>query len=228
MLHPTDRLSPIPSRLPGSSDFSQFLFNLSLTELPSAGPHFTWTNNRQAQSCTFERLDRGFINGDWSSLGLVTSITNLPIHGSDHSPILLYTSLPGSIHRRQFKFEKFWTSYAGCSDIVQQSWSTAFQGSPLFQTVQKLRLTRTNLIAWVTNGMGNLASRITDTRSQLLACQLALPHHLNFDQEAVLRATLEDLLSQEEIYWSQRSKTWFLALGDKNTTFFHCASRIRS
>lgn len=168
------------------------------------------------------------MNGDWPFLGLVTSVTNLPIHSSDHSPILLYTSLPGSIRRRQFKFEKFWTSYDNCFNIVRQSWSSDFQGSPLYQTVQKLRLTRKNLISWVTNGIGNLASRISDTRGQLSACQVALPNLLNFDQEAVLRANLEDLLSQEEIFWSQRSKTRFLALGDKNTTFFHRASRIRS
>lgn len=54
VLHLTDRLSQTPSTLPGSTNFSQFLFNLSLTELPSAGPHFTWTNNRQAPQCTFE------------------------------------------------------------------------------------------------------------------------------------------------------------------------------
>lgn len=130
VLSPSDRLSTTPSTLPSSASFSTFLFNLGLSELPNNGPHFTWTNNCQGHYCTFELLDWAFFNGEWPALGLDTSVTNLPIHSSDHSPFLLYTSLPGTIRRPQFKFEQFWTSYEQCKSIVRQSWSGTFKGPP--------------------------------------------------------------------------------------------------
>lgn len=38
---------------------------------------------------------------------------------------------------------------------------------------------------------------------------------------------LEDLLFQEEIYWKQRAKTFWLAEGDANTKFFHANATAR-
>lgn len=131
-LSPSDRLGPSNSFIHGAVSFQQFLFDMDLTKIPLEGLSFTWTNNRRGSNCTFERLDRSFCNGEWASLDLSTSVTNLPIHGSDHSPILLFTSKVGVFRRRQFRFEQFWTAYADCRSIVSSSWQEEFPGIPLY------------------------------------------------------------------------------------------------
>lgn len=226
-LGPTDKLGPPSSYIPGATCFQQLLNDLDLYEIPSFGPHFTWTNNRKGNDCTFERLDRSFCNGEWSVLDLNISVTNLPIHGSDHSPILLFTSKVGFLKRRRFKFKQFWTTYEHCRSIVHTSWQEDFAGSPLFKVVKKLHLVRGNLINWSKHGIGNLAQRISSTSSLLSDIQQALPTNKDFAQEAVVRNQLETLLALEEIYRAQRAKIHFLSLGDKNTSFFHKVSKIR-
>lgn len=127
VLHHSEKLgSPTNHQIPGVACFQEFLYNLSLSEIPNEGPYFTWTNNRAGNSCIFEWLDKSFCNGDWASLNLSTIVTNLPIHGSDHPPILLYTSRDGSRRKRLFRFERFWTFNDECKTIICSSWQETF------------------------------------------------------------------------------------------------------
>ena len=49
-----------------------------------------------------------------------------------------------------------------------------------------------------------------------------------FDHEiSCLRRDINDLLDDEEIYWSQRAKALWLKEGDKNTKFFHAQASER-
>lgn len=227
ILSNSDRLGNPANAISSAPSFQQFLFNLGLSELDSTGPHYTWTNNRFGSSCTFERLDRAFYNGAWSSLSLATSVTNLPIHGSDHAPILLFTNKGGIHRKRLFKLEKFWSHHEGCKSIIQASWQENFVGSPMFVVVNRLRSVRHNLLRWSREGIGVLANRISSTHSLLTDIQSALDSNKDFAQEAIVRNQLENLLAQEEMLWAQRAKSKFIALGNKNTAYFHRISKIR-
>ncbi|KAK4397413.1 hypothetical protein Sango_1577900 [Sesamum angolense] len=46
-------------------------------------------------------------------------------------------------------------------------------------------------------------------------------------EEAKLRAEIEGLLAQEEVFWKQRGKVHWLREGDRNTAFFHNQARVR-
>lgn len=208
--------SPITYIL-GLSLFRKFLFNLSLIELQSWGPHFTLTNNRSGIDCTFERLDRAFCNGEWSSLNFNVSVTNLPIHGSDHASILLCTSQARIVRKRPFRFENFWTLHDDCQAVIQSSWQEVFQGSPMFVIANKLRITMHRLLSWSREGIGDLAGHISTTRSLLN----------DLAQEAAVCNQLKNLLEQEEVYGVQRAKSRFLALGDKNTSYFHKIPKVK-
>lgn len=138
------------------------------------------TIDRSGDNCTIEGLDRAFCNGDWASLNFSFSVTNLPIHGSDHAPIILCTYKAGANRKRLFKFEKFWTLHEGCRSIIQASWDKHFECSPLFSITRKLRSTRHNLLRWSREGIGDLANRISSMRSLLTNLQQALDLNRDF------------------------------------------------
>lgn len=97
----------------------------------------------------------------------------------------------------------------------------------MFVIANKLRTTRHHLLSWSRAGIGNLASRISIAHSLLNDIQSALISDRDFAQEAAVRNQLEDVLEQEEVYWAQRAKTKFLALGNKNTSYFHRMSKVK-
>ncbi|KAK9287885.1 hypothetical protein L1049_016327 [Liquidambar formosana] len=43
--------------LHGSEEFQAFIDDCAFIDLPAKGPTFTWTNNRDGEDCTYERLD---------------------------------------------------------------------------------------------------------------------------------------------------------------------------
>ena len=73
------------------------------------GSKFTWTNNRFGRSHIRERLDRWIANSEWTLLFSNTKILHLPIHTSDHAPLLLSTSAtrkaPRSLSLKNSGFE---------------------------------------------------------------------------------------------------------------------------
>lgn len=56
---------------------------------------------------------------------------------------------------------------------------------------------------------------------------MALDADREFAQEASVRNQLENLLSQEKVFWAQRAKSKLLALGDKNAKYFHKSLKIK-
>ena len=67
------------------------------------------------------RLDRVLINLSWDALFPNSHLTSLTRFVSDHVPLLVTvsTSVPSS---RLFRFERFWTSFPACSNIVRGCW----------------------------------------------------------------------------------------------------------
>jgi hypothetical protein len=43
----------------------------------------------------------------------------------------------------------------------------------------------------------------------------------------LVRVNIENLLEQQRIYWQQRGRVKWAALGDENTKFFHSTATIR-
>ncbi|XP_057461039.1 uncharacterized protein LOC130751429 [Actinidia eriantha] len=192
---PSDKIGWSSDRMPGAFRFQQFLSSVGLFELSSIVPNFTWTNNRDGKSYTFERLDRCFCNQEWFFL-FASIVQNYPIHGSDHAPIALTTSRLFQNRHRLFKFEAYWTSYDDSRHIISKCWSEEVFGSPLFRVAQSLKKSKKALIEWHKNGLGSLASNIIATRSKLSFIQEEFSSPDDFLREANLISELENLLLQ--------------------------------
>ena len=99
--------------------FNDTIDQLALLELPLLDREFTWSNKRQAP--TLIRLDRVLINLAWDAIFPNSHLTSLTRFISDHVPLLVTvsTSIPSS---RIFRFERFWTSFPKCADVVRECW----------------------------------------------------------------------------------------------------------
>lgn len=100
-------------------EFSDFIFEQGLMDLPLAGGSFTWSNNQEIP--IWSRLDRFLISPEWDVKFPGTLQKRLPRLCSDHFPILLDC---GGIHwgPRPFRFENMWLKSEGFVDRVRLWW----------------------------------------------------------------------------------------------------------
>ncbi|KAL8547253.1 hypothetical protein ACS0TY_006828 [Phlomoides rotata] len=93
--------------------------------LPLIGYKFTWTRGRGSPNFVEERLDRAMGNYVWHGKIPHAKLLNLVAIVSDHTPILVDTTLCTIIsHRRKsFCFEIKWLLEDGIGEVVKRSWS---------------------------------------------------------------------------------------------------------
>ena len=127
--------------------FNNCIDRNKLVKIPQKGPKFTWTNNRKGEHIILEKLDITFDNSYWTVKHPLTHIYNLVISASDHSPIILSTSI-NSNTKKQIKFEPFWYQFSDFLPLLHTAWNSPFWGSPSFVLNCKLKSTLVSLIDW--------------------------------------------------------------------------------
>ena len=66
-------------------------------------------------------------------------VFNLQAVWSDHSPIVVDTEYRNKKSPRAFRFEVGWMDYEDCEMVAPNGWNMQFEGSKVFQVVQKLK-----------------------------------------------------------------------------------------
>ncbi|KAL2901862.1 hypothetical protein RDABS01_026944 [Bienertia sinuspersici] len=167
------------------------------------GPKFTWTNSREGRPI-HERLDRGWVNGHWTTNFPDSSLWHLPKSSSDHAPLLIrltnMTSRPGS---KPFRFKPMWLQHEKFWEVVHRDWH--LHNLDLPHSLDHLRQT---LITWNNISFGNIFQQRPSSQ-----------FHLNLEK------ILQDEL--KETFWLSKYRQDRLALGERNTNYFHRSVLIR-
>ncbi|OMP12130.1 reverse transcriptase [Corchorus capsularis] len=199
--------------------FRNMMDTCGLFDLHYQGQRFTWLDKRE--SLIKERIDRAIANMQWMETFAKTQVFNLPIVGSDHSPILVDSNFCDKKVPKQFKFEIIWDEKEECEQIIRDGWSSAFQGSHSYQVVQKLKKCRRMLIAWSKKAFPNNKKVVEELMNEVATIQDKDVSVECCQKVEKLIADIKKAWDCEEKYWMQRSRVNWLQHGDNNTKFFH-------
>jgi hypothetical protein len=120
-------------------EFQRVLEDCQLSDLGYRGPQFTWTNDRQVQNLTLERLDRAVGNGSWNSIFGVVDVQVLPRCFFYHNPLMLTCSYPNEVKwqkSRRFRFEASWLKHPEYPELIKQVWRVKVQGRDKWRAIQ--------------------------------------------------------------------------------------------
>lgn len=167
-------------------------------------------------------LDRAVATPSWSDIFGHSKVTHLPPSDSDHIPILLQAStvlIPHSPKHHRFKFESFWLQCTECDHLVLAQWATEFERLPMFCLTRKITKTRLALDKWQKENFRARQQLMLTVRLRLEAImEVPISPSLQVENKELM-TQFQSLLSQEEAFWTQRSKVLWLKEGDRIPTF---------
>ncbi|KAG6639907.1 hypothetical protein CIPAW_10G134600 [Carya illinoinensis] len=181
-------------------EFSEFVFDLDLMDLPLLGGEFTWSNGQG-----WSRLDRFLVSPSWEAYLPELSHKWLPSVCSDHFTIML--DCGGIMGRhRPFKFEHMWLAMEGFVDKVRSWWSSyMFTGNPIFILARKLKVLKQDLKKWnlevfgsIDNQKNTLMKELQDFEARELTGELL---EKALARKRVVVIELEKVLLMKEILW---------------------------
>ncbi|XP_062006063.1 uncharacterized protein LOC133723263 [Rosa rugosa] len=219
ILNNSEKLDGPPRAERQMRGFREALGYGDLLDLGFQGVMSTWWNSE-----TRLRLDRAVCTPCWYDIFGCARVRHLLPSDSDHVPILLQASavqLPQQSRRHRFKFEAFWLQHGECDGVVKSAWATDVVGSPMYSVVKKIEHTRLRLNVWQRQTFKARQHEMLGIRARLEEL-LGVPFTMGAQNEKKdLMGRLQSLLSQEELFWRQRSKVSWLKEGDRNTSYFH-------
>ena len=204
-------------------EFSNFISECGLMDIPLEGGLFTWSNNREIPAMS--RIDRFLFSPEWADhFGLVNQ-QHLPRLLSDHFPICLDCGrIMGG--KSPFRFENMWLKVDRFVHRVRDWWALySFPSSLSHILASKLKALKLDLKKWNVNEFGNVQSKHLKLLHLLHKLEIDGKRRVLFDFEKSERLRLindlETNMHLEEICWRQKSRVTWLKEGDKNTKYFH-------
>lgn len=214
----TEKKGSHPHPGPLIQGFNEALNDCELIDLGMVGYPFTWERGRGTEAWVEERLDRAMASPVWKHNFGNASVNNIATIHSDHSAIFLdvHGSLGNEVRCRNFRFENAWLSEEGCKQVVLQAWNEGKYAD----MQERLKICATRLMGWGGEKFHKFGKHIRDMKKRLETLK-GRRDSVAINEYNVTHAELSFLLNQEEVYWKQRAKQFWLKEGDRNTKFFH-------
>ena len=191
-----------------------------------SGPKFTRSRGQNLETRKNARLDRALCNIEWRLRFQDGGVRHLIRHQSDYAPILISTTGFSSpvASRKRFKFQAAWLLHKGFEEFISRMWMAS---TPVNVTLKALT---ERLDIWNKETFGNLFRRKRNIWRRIVGIQENIaaggPRYL-LKLELKLRNRLDEVLSQIELFWYQKSRAEYIKDGDRNTCFFHLSTIIR-
>ena len=225
VLKPEERCNGLPVSNYVCKDFAECCEDLGLSDLPSAGCFYTWSNNT-----VMSKLDRVLVNNFWYMEGLFGHAVFLPSGClSDHCPSIVSILRPPPPKRRSFKFFNMWASHEDFNGLVEGVWQAEIFGSSQFALCKKLQRLKHPLKALNVKHYSHISSRVFDAEKELdlmqQAAQTQPSSAVTHANVAELRKRCLFLKEAERLFFQQKAKGAHLMRSDKCTKFFHSMAR---
>ncbi|XP_019190133.1 PREDICTED: uncharacterized protein LOC109184574 [Ipomoea nil] len=210
-------------------DFSSFIHDNNLLDLPVTGSLYTW-HGRRTTGAVWKRLDRFLLNSHCRDSFTEVQIQVLARTTSDHAP-LVFTATNNSMScPKQFRFQRMWLSHPDFKLVVRQNWSLPADGGGMRALAYKLKRLKIALKVWNKEIFGNVFDRVKVLEAGVAAAKHTYASNPSEESRASLHALQADLLmalKQEECFWRQKARIKWLREGDANTRYFHAVVKDR-
>lgn len=128
------------------TNFRDFIRALGAAEIQYKGPNWTWANNRENEGFVEERLDRFLASPDWILQYHQATVTHVYMQSSDHTLLILEDKPHFHSPPRRFYFDKRFLDLPEAESVIDSAWNTSCQGTPMFQTCERIKLSRIGLL----------------------------------------------------------------------------------
>ncbi|CAA7045734.1 unnamed protein product [Microthlaspi erraticum] len=145
----------------------------------------------------------------------------LHFEGSDHRPIITFFYPTKNKRKGLFRYDRSLRNNEEVKLIVEKAWKTY----PNANIDHRISNCRRAIIQWHRQNHRNSQQRIEMKRKEL---EEAMSSNVSSDNLIFqINKELKESYQAEEEYWRQRSRQMWLSLGDKNSGYFHAATRGR-
>ena len=203
-------------------EFSDWIEELALIDIPLQGVKFTWRRNESKS-----RLDRGLCCQSWLSKFPNLSLLGLERSFSDHNPILLSLESESNWGPKPFRCYDAWFMNPKFKQFLISEW----QNIPNAPLQHKLKFLKAPMKTWRKENFDSMDNKITNLESVIHELERASEiRTLNGMEIARLNAAstlLNQRLLRRERLWRQRARTYGFKMKDHNTKFFHAAATFK-
>ncbi|KAG7585751.1 Pentatricopeptide repeat [Arabidopsis thaliana x Arabidopsis arenosa] len=206
--------------------FGDWINESMLIDMGFRGNKFTWRRGKAQNTFIAKRLDRVLCCAQTRLRWQEAVVQHLPFLASDHAPLYIQLSpeVRGNPKRRPFRFEAAWLKHQGFNELLLNSWRSELTTQEALRGLQvKLQKWNKEVFGDVHRKKESLANQIKEVQDLL---DLNQSDQLLQTEESLLKE-FEAVLEQEEMIWFQKSREKLIALGDRNTSFFHTSTIIR-
>ncbi|CAA7029244.1 unnamed protein product [Microthlaspi erraticum] len=201
-------------------EFRSFMSESDLYDLRHSGNYLSWRGVR-GKHLVRCRLDRAMANSAWIEAYPSGRSEYLNFEGSDHRPVLSVFQLNTKRRQGLFRYDGRLRNNEEVSKLISEAWNLYSRDT----VEQKISSCQRVIIKWHRNHHLNSRKKIEAKKAEL---ENAMTNdESNEAQIYLINRELKDAYRAEEEYWRQRSRQLWLNLGDKNSGYFHAATRGR-
>ena len=203
-------------------DFSTWINDLNLIDIPLHGLKFTWRRNN-----SMSKLDRVLCDHDW-----LTRFPNMILSGlcrsfSDHNALFLRLDEYINWGPKPFRCQDAWFLHPQFKKLVVEEWHN-IPDAPLHS---KFKLMKAPLRTWRRQNFDHMENRISNLEKEVHDLERkGESGTLDNLETARLKAAdtmLHSWLIRRERIWRQRARSYGFNMKDRNTKFFHASTMLR-
>ena len=220
-LHPRERTGTVTC-IRSMRDFSKWINELRLIDIPIHGVRFTWRRNDSKS-----RLDRALCDREWLRKFPNMNLLGLCRSFSDHNPLLLLMEVCKNWGPKPFRCDDAWFQHQQFKNFIVNEW----RNIPNVPLHTKLKVLKAPLRTWRKENFDHMDNKIAELELVIheleRKSETGMLDNMEMARLNAANSLLHQWLIRRERIWRQRARSYGFNMKDQNTKCFHAATLFR-